>query len=94
VAEPTVINNSAAHQFEIPTGDGCTLLRYIQRGNVLELVHTEVAPEYAGMGLGSALVRTALDYARANKLTVLPTCPFVRSWLASHHEYDDLLGKS
>ena len=91
--EPTVVHNAAAHQFEIPTGNGRVLLRYIQRGNVLELVHTEVADEYEGRGFGSALARTALDYARANNLKVMPTCPFVRSWMASHHEYDDLLAK-
>ena len=94
MAEPTVVHNEAAHQFEIVTGNGRVLLRYIRRGDVLELVHTEVADEYEGRGFGSALARAALDYARAHNLTVIPTCPFVRSWMAHHHEYDDLLVKS
>lgn len=93
MSEPAVVHNAAAHQFEIPAGNGRVLLRYIQRGDVLELVHTEVDHEYEGRGFGAALARAALDYARANNLTVIPTCSFVRSWLKSHHEYDDLLAK-
>jgi predicted GNAT family acetyltransferase len=91
--EPTVINNEAAHQFEIPTDEGRVLLTYVKRGDVLDLLHTEVDEQFAGRGYASALARTALDYARANNLKVIPTCPFVRKYLQRHPEYDDLLVK-
>ena len=55
-----------------------------------DLVHTEVDEQFAGRGYASALARTALDYARANNLKVIPTCPFVRKYLERHPEYDDL----
>ena len=87
---PTVVNNEAKHQFEIPTDEGRVLLRYVKRGDVLDLVHTEVDEQFAGRGYASALARTALDYARANNLKVIPTCPFVRKYLERHPEYDDL----
>jgi predicted GNAT family acetyltransferase len=88
--EPTVVHNEATHQFEIPNELGPVLLRYVKRGDVLDLVHTEVDEQFAGRGYASALARAALDYARANNLKVVPTCPFVRKYLERHPEYDDL----
>jgi uncharacterized protein len=90
MAEPTIIHNAAAHQFEIPTDEGRALLRYVRRGDVLDLVHTEVSEHFEGRGFASALARAALDYARANNLKVIPTCPFVRGYMSRHPEYDDL----
>jgi predicted GNAT family acetyltransferase len=88
--EPTVVHNEAAHQFEIPNDEGRVLLRYVKRGDVLDLLHTEVAEQFEGRGFASALARAALDYARANSLKVIPTCPFVRKYLERHPEYADL----
>jgi hypothetical protein len=90
MTEPNVVLNEAAHQFEIPNDQGRVLLKYIKRGDVLDLVHTEVDEHFEGRGYASALARTALDYARANHLKVVATCPFVRKYLERHHEYDDL----
>jgi hypothetical protein len=44
-----------------------------------------------GQGLGSQLVRTALSEARSDRLSVLPFCPFVRSYIAGHTAYLDLV---
>jgi predicted GNAT family acetyltransferase len=87
---PNVVHNEAAHQFEIPNEIGRVLLRYARRGNVLDLLHTEVDEQFEGRGFASALARAALDYARANNLRVIPTCPFVRKYLDRHPEYADL----
>jgi predicted GNAT family acetyltransferase len=87
---PTVTHNEAAHQFEIPNDQGRVLLRYAKRGDVLDLLHTEVDEQFEGRGFASALARAALDYARANNLKVVPTCPFVRKYLDRHPEYADL----
>lgn len=64
---------------------------YIRTTELVAFVHTEVAPEYEGRGVGSALVRTALDEARAANLRVLATCPFFAGWIARHSAYQDLL---
>ena len=63
-------------------------LRYNIVGSQIILEHTEVAPELRGRGVAGALAKTALDYARANKLTVIPVCPFVISFLARHPKYE------
>lgn len=67
---------------------------YIRTPELVAFVHTEVPPEYAGRGVGSALVRTALDEARAARLRVLATCPFFAGWIIRHPEYQDLLYQS
>ncbi|MBZ6101209.1 GNAT family N-acetyltransferase [Streptomyces olivaceus] len=67
---------------------------YIRTAELVAFVHTEVGPEYEGAGVGSALVRTALDEARAARLRVLATCPFFAGWIARHPEYQDLLYQS
>jgi predicted GNAT family acetyltransferase len=37
------------------------------------------------------MVSTALDYARAQNLKVLPICPFTKGFIGRHREYQDLL---
>ncbi|GAA2677317.1 GNAT family N-acetyltransferase [Streptomyces aculeolatus] len=67
---------------------------YIRTAELVAFVHTEVPPEYEGRGVGAALVRTALDEARAANLRVLAICPFFAGWIARHPEYKDLLYQS
>ena len=79
-----------AHEDEDPPdGDG--------RGlgvRVRDLRSTVVAPERSGAGIGSAIVRFALDDIRGLGMSVRPTCWFVRGWIERHDEYADLLETS
>jgi uncharacterized protein len=59
-------------------------LVYALEGGRLELLHTEVPEAWSGHGMGSRLVRAALDRARAEGLTVVPWCPYARRWLKEH----------
>jgi hypothetical protein len=52
--------------------------------DVLNLQHTEVPPSAKGQGVGDALVRHALAYARERGLRVMATCPYVQAWLRRH----------
>jgi uncharacterized protein len=62
----------------------------LSRGVILFL-HTEVDDAFEGQGVGSALVRQSLDLVRARDgLRVAVSCPFVRSWLRKHPDYQDL----
>ncbi|MEE1619160.1 GNAT family N-acetyltransferase [Brachybacterium sp. J153] len=56
-----------------------------------DLRSTVVTPARSGRGLGSALVRFALDDIRAQDLRVRATCWFVHGWIERHPEYADLL---
>lgn len=48
------------------------------------LPHIEVAPDQHDLGIGSLLVRRAVDDARAEDHTVLALCPYVRRWVQLH----------
>lgn len=87
---PAVTHHASASQFEIHTEAGNALLRYRFVGPSLDVLHTEVPATLEGGGYGSALVRAALDYARVNSLTVIPTCPFASAYMKRHPAYDDL----
>jgi len=53
--------------------------------------HTEVSEILKGKNAGKQLVAAAVDYARKNKLKILPLCPFARSVFARVKEYSDVL---
>jgi predicted GNAT family acetyltransferase len=88
-----VRDNSDAHRYEA-TIDGEVVGRidYHSRPPLITLLHTEVDPAFEGRGVGSRLVAAALDDIRGRQLSVLPICPFARSYIASHAEYADLVG--
>ena len=78
-------------RFELERDGHTAFLDYKLGAGVLELIHTEVPPELRGGGVGSAIVRGALDYARENHLKVDVICPFVAAYLSRHPEYSDLV---
>jgi len=84
--------NESRHRFEVETEGGTAVLEYSEpRAGVLDLRHTLVPDSARRKGVGDALVRTALDYARASGLRIIPTCPYVAAWLGRHPEYRDLV---
>lgn len=91
VEQAQVTNNRGAQRYERETGHGLAMLEYLTDGKRIELVHTEVPPEDEGQGIAGALVRAALDDARGRGLRVIPTCPFVRTYVQRHPEYASLV---
>ena len=63
---------------------------HVRQGRHL-FVHTEVDDAYKGEGVGSALVRGALDDVREKGGTVVALCPFVSGWIAKHDDYRSLV---
>ncbi len=87
-----VQRNEDRHRYEVETEEGTAVLEYSEPSpGVLDLQHTEVPRSARGRRVGDALVRTALDDARAHGERVIPTCPFVASWIGRHAEYRDLV---
>jgi predicted GNAT family acetyltransferase len=61
-------------------------LVYRKNGRRLLIRHTGVPDSLSGRGIGGQLVSTAIERARADGLTVVPVCPFARSWIERHPE--------
>ena len=91
VVTHVVTHNEEAHRFEATVVGSRSLITYRRFPDRLVLQHTEVPSPLQGKGLAAKLTRTALDFARANHLHVVPLCPYVYSFLRRHREYQDLL---
>ncbi len=81
-----VIDNRAGSRFELAVDGALAELIYRRRADRLVLVHTEVPEAMSGQGVGGELVRAAVNRAAAEGLTVVPLCPFARTWLEKHPE--------
>jgi predicted GNAT family acetyltransferase len=86
MSDIAVVRNDDQQRYET-TVDGTTaFLDFEIDGDRITLVHTEVPSSLEGRGVGSAIVRAALEDAWARDLSVVPRCPFVRAYLERHPE--------
>ena len=90
---PNVRFDADAKRFEIRPDetDAVAFLDVVPGSKVWSLTHTEVPPEFGGRGLGTALVRAALDHVRALGATVMPVCPFVVAHLDRYPDEADVV---
>ena len=79
-----VTDNQAGSRLELRADGRLAELRYRRNGRRLVLIHTEVPPELEGRGTGGALMSAAGDRAARDAMTIVPLCPFARSWLQRH----------
>jgi len=81
-----VTNDEAGGRYEAIVDGFTAELSYRLSGDRMVITHTGVPPAIEGRGIGSALVRAAVDDATARDLTIVPLCPFVGAWLDRHPE--------
>jgi predicted GNAT family acetyltransferase len=92
VSDLQVVDRPASLRYEATLEDELVgVIEYRLDGDTIAMLHTEVEPHHEGEGIGSELVRRALDDVRANGKKLQPLCPFVRSFLDRHDEYRDLV---
>jgi uncharacterized protein len=86
-----VRNNTALNRFELDVDGRIAVAHYRPSPGLITFTHTEVPSELGGRGVGSTLVRGALELAHAQGLKVASRCPFVSAYLGKHPEFNDLL---
>ena len=91
ITDLIVVDNKEANQWEARWGDHLATIVYDLQDLEITLIRTWVPEPLEGQGVGSKLVRTALDQARQDKLMVVPRCPFVAAFIKRHPEYLDLV---
>ena len=82
--QPEIVRNDERGRFELAEEPGKGYLDFRLAEGQLTLTYTEVSDDLEGQGVGGALVRSALDHAEAEGLTIVPECGFVASWLDRH----------
>lgn len=85
-----IVHNTEQSRFEVEIDGSLAVLLYVRRSGKIIYTSTRVPRHLEGGGVGSALAKTALEYARENELTVVPSCSFVRAFVQRHPEYKDL----
>jgi uncharacterized protein len=85
-----VRDNGAAQRYEMDVAGKCAFITYRRAPGIVTLLHAEVPQKLSGRGIGSQLVRGALELARAQGCKVIPRCPFVASYMKKHTEFQDL----
>jgi uncharacterized protein len=78
-------------RFEIEQNGQIAWLEYNLTGNVLQLIHSEVPQALRGHGVASELARSALDWAREQRIKVDVVCPLVAAYIEKHPEYSELV---
>lgn len=93
MSDIVVTNNTELDRYEAHLdGELAGFAQYELRGGSIVFFHTEVDPAFEGHGIGSTLIKQSLADVRATgERTVVPTCPFYRSYLTKHPDYDDLI---
>ena len=93
-AEPTIVieDRPDEHRYVLLVdGEEAGFIQYRPMEGGLDLVHTVVEDRFEGRGLAGTLAAGALDDLRRRGLRLKPTCPYLRSWLDRHPEYQDLV---
>lgn len=88
----TVRNAPERRRYELLDGDAVIgkahyLPHTTGKGPQRIFYHTTVSEDYAGQGLAARLVQEALDDTLAAGIAVVPVCPYVKTWLRKHPDY-------
>jgi predicted GNAT family acetyltransferase len=84
-------DNEERQRFELDVEGSIAFVTYRKSPGAITLVHTEVPAALGGRGVGSKLGRATLDAVRAQGRKLSVECDFIRSFMAKHPEYSDLL---
>ena len=87
----SITHDAQTQRFETSVNGQIGYLNYQERGDTLVYDHTIVPPALGGLGVGSALVKHALDYAQNHDKKVVPQCSFVSAYINKHPEYQNLV---
>ncbi len=85
-----VKNNTEEQCFEVILEDKIAMVVYRMDGNTIIFVHTEVPPEFEGMGIANKMAHVALEYAKAQGYRVQALCPYIAAYVQRHAEYQSI----
>jgi uncharacterized protein len=85
-------NNTEKQQYEAKQdGKVIAFAEYRPIGTSIMFTHTEVDEKLEGKGVGSKLIRFALEDTKAKGMTAIPMCPFVKIFIQRHKDFIDVV---
>lgn len=88
-----LLDNIEKKQYEFQLPNHTPRIEYIRAKNNIYLTHTEVPQELEGQGIGSELIKQALEDIKEKDLTLVPLCPFVAHYIKEHPQWKELVLK-
>ncbi len=88
-----LIDNPERRRYEWQEGEHLAFIDYIRTKDKIYLTHTEVPEALSGKGVGTRMVRAALEDVDRQQLTLIPLCPFVALYLKRNPEWKRLVLK-
>lgn len=85
--EPDFKDNTDRKRFETQVNGHTAFVEYIRAKNAIYLTHTEVPSQLEGQGVGSALIKSALEQIKREGEKVAPLCPFVAAYIKKHRDW-------
>ncbi len=86
--EIIVTHDQAGHRFCVTLQGYEACLMYRCSDKEVDLYHTYVPEVFRGRGIAEQLCKAAFEYAKANSLTVIPSCSYISAaYLKRHPEY-------
>ena len=82
-----VVHNKEKKRFEVEINSHVAELTYSLNDETITFIFTGVPAELEGRGVGSLLVKTGLQYAKANNLKIQSLCWFVSGYIKRHPEF-------
>ena len=83
----SIVKNEELNRFEIYSdGELAGFAKFKVANQKISYIHTEIDPRFGGQGLGSQLIKEALDEAIKQNLEVAPYCSFVSSYIKKNSE--------
>lgn len=92
-ALPSVVHHPEQQRFDLwVDGLHCVADYRLDRvGGCVVFTHTGVPGALRGRGIAAELIRVALDWARAERLRVVPACSYVEVYMRRHPDTLTLL---
>lgn len=86
--DPPLIEHAPDRQrFTCQMGAHLCVLDYRLDGGHLAITHTGVPPAVGGRGIAAALTLAAFEYARHQRLKILPLCSYAATWVQRHPQW-------
>ena len=86
----SVTDNVSKSRFEFGENAASGFIDYRRSGTTLFLNHAEVPAALSGHGVGTRMVKEALDLIRRRGERMVPVCPFVEAVVRRNPAYADL----
>ena len=91
VSPGQVSHDQEAHRFCVKLEGYEACLMYRLTPGSIDLYHTYVPEVFRGRGVAEKLCQAAFEHAKAEGLTVIPSCSYVSgAYLKRHPEYEPL----